>query len=274
VNHRALQRALVVAQYDPDVRWQALAAPGLGADELAELEGVDRRGLRTDPLRRRRLLRTLAEEYKASTTLLLAETRSLAGMEAFFTSATFRAAVMDDRALAVAFGDFLAGCARGATTPQLGGVVQLESTRAASRRGARAAVRAGVSLAPGVAVLAIDASVLPALQAVERYLFEVGLMPQVALCDDAPRLPPLGPLAGHDETFLFQPAGDDVALAPIDAHLQRVLAGFAASVARGDARAVLAKAGVPAARAAELLDSLLLEGLLSEGPPADAPRIA
>jgi len=283
VNHRALQRALVVAQYDPEVRFEELtdgaADAALGPEELAELAKVDRRGLRTDPLRRRRLLRTLAEEYKASTTLLLAETRSLAGMEAFFTSVAFRAAVLHDRALALAFGSFLGDLARAsgaaARTPPLAGVVALESTRAASRRSARAVARPDVSLAPGVAVLAVDASVVPAVQAVERYLFEVGLMPQVALCDDAPRLPPFGPLAGRDEHFLLQPAGTDVALSPIDAALHRVLSAFERPVPRPEAAAVLtSRAGVPAARAPELLESLLLEGLLTEGPPAAGVRLA
>jgi hypothetical protein len=116
--------------------------------------------------------------------------------------------------------------------------------------------------------------VLPAIQAIERYLFEVGLMPQVALCDDAPRLPPLGALAGHDEHYLFQPAGDDVALAPIDAALFAVLSAFTDPTPRPAAPAALARAGVPASRAADLLDSLLLEGLLSEGPPSDALRLA
>ena len=92
-------------------------------------------------------------------------------------------------------------------------------------------------------------------------------MPQVALCDDAPRLPPLGALTGTLEHYLFQPAGDDVALAPIDADLYRVLAAFATPTPRAAAAAAVARAGVPAARAADLLDSLLIEGLLSEGPP-------
>ena len=281
MNHRALQRALVIAQYDPEVRFEALAeevpagaAAALGAAELAELARLDRRGLRTDPLRRRRLLRTLAEEYKASTTLLLAETRSLGGVETFFVGPAFRAAVLGDSPLAVAFGAFLAEAARHATTPQLRGVVALEWTRAASRRSARTACRPDVSLAPGVAVLAVDASVLPAVQAVERYLFEVGLMPQVALCDDAPRLPPLGALTGQDEHYLFQPAGDEVALSPIDADLYRVLSSFTTPAPRPEAQARVSASGIPAARAAEVLDGLLLEGLLSEGPPASAPRLA
>jgi hypothetical protein len=124
-------------------------------------------------------------------------------------------------------------------------------------------------------VLRLDASVVPAIQAVERYLFEVGLMPQVALCDDAPRLPPLRPLAGVDEFFLLQPAGADVALSPIDAALHAVLSAFAMPVPRAQAAPTLTtRANVPASRAAELLEGLLLEGLLSEGPPGEGDRLA
>jgi hypothetical protein len=36
----------------------------------------------------------------------------------------------------------------------------------------------------------------------------------------------------------------------------------------------VANAGVPAARAVSLVDSLLLEGLLAEGPPPGAARLA
>jgi hypothetical protein len=155
-------------------------------------------------------------------------------------------------------------------TPPLAGVLALESTRAAARRSARTVARRDVSLAPGVAVLALDASVVPAIQAVERYLFEVGLMPQVALCDDAPRLPPLPPLAGRDDHFILQPAGTDVSLSPIDAGLHAVLAAFERPVPRANAASILtSRANVPASRASELLESLLLEGLLTEGPPRD-----
>jgi hypothetical protein len=274
VNHRALQRALVIALHDPDFTDFA-SLPGLGAAELAQLAGIDPRARRTDPLRRRRLLRTLAEEYKASTTLLLAETRALADLDAFFSSAAFRAAVMADRSLAVALAEHLrALAARAPRTPQLPGVLALEATRAACRRDAQRAARPGVGLAPGVAVLELDAAVLPAIQAVERYLFEIGLMPQVALADDAPRLPALGALTGRVEHYLLSPAEGDIALAPIDAALHRVLAALREPRARKDAVAAVGGAGVPAARAGELVDSLLLEGLLAEGPPPGAPLLA
>ena len=147
MNHRALQRALIVAQYDPDVRFEDLAGRGeaatLGPEELAELAKVDRRGLRTDPLRRRRLLRTLAEEYKASTTLLLAETRSLADMEAFFTSIAFRVAVLHDASLALAFGAFL-GVAAQAPRGPLGAGVDHRVMRGQDAHRAREALDRGL----------------------------------------------------------------------------------------------------------------------------------
>jgi Na+/proline symporter len=52
-----------------------LTAAGRG-----QLFAVDRRAFRTDPLRRRRTLRTLSEEFKASTTLVLADNLSEAAI--------------------------------------------------------------------------------------------------------------------------------------------------------------------------------------------------
>ena len=45
-----------------------------------------------------------------------------------------------------------------------------------------------VARAPGVSVGRYSPDALDAIQAAERYLFEVGLVPALALCDDAPRL--------------------------------------------------------------------------------------
>ncbi len=42
--------------------------------------------------------------------------------------------------------------------------------------------------APGVAAVHVSPDALGAVQAVEQYLFEVGLVPAIALADDAPRL--------------------------------------------------------------------------------------
>jgi hypothetical protein len=279
LDHRKLQRALVIALHDAGFARAlredaagALAPLGLGAAEQAELARVDPRALATDPLRPRRVMRAIAEEYRASTTMLLARTRRIGALDGFFGSPWFRDAVMQDRALAVALGGYLA--AEAGDDALLAGVVALEHARARARREASAPVRPGVGLAPGVAVIEVDLAVLPAMQSVERWLFEVGLMPQILLADDAPRLPPLPAVGAGVEHLLFQPAGAQVSMSSIDADLYTVLAALVPARAKPDARAALVAAGIPSARAPGLLDALLLEGLLSEGPPPGAPLLA
>jgi hypothetical protein len=270
-----MQNALVIALHDDRFVAEMHADPertlaplGLGEAERAQLLGVDRRAWRTDPLRRRRTLRILAEELKASTTLALAETRSLAFAEAFFSSTFFRTAIAERRSLAPAFGDYLAdAAARGAiAAPHARDVIALETTTARARRARGAPQAAGVALAPGVAVGRFDGSTLDAVQAIERWLFEASLMPQAGLCDDAPRLPPLPPYgAGAPLYLLFTPSRAGVALTAIDEDLHGVLSSFERPRARGELAAALAPRGVSAAAARGLVDSLIQDGLLGEG---------
>jgi hypothetical protein len=272
--HHALQRAVVIALHDPGFVDAMHADPegtlgplGVGERERAWLLAADRRAFRTDPLRTRRVLRVVADELKASTTLALAETRSMAFAEAFFASPSFRKAILERRALVPAFADYLAdAAARGRlASPHVPDVVRVEGTRARCRRAAAEAPAAGgVTLAPGVAVGRFDGGVLETINRLERWVFEAGLMPQAALCDDAPGLPPLPPLGEAPPIcLLFSPSPSGVAIAPIDEDLHGVLAALATPVPRGELPRVLEPCGVPPARAAALVESLRAEGLVA-----------
>ena len=262
MSHHALQQALVIALHDESfvvamhAEPEATLAPlGLEARERAQLRAVDRRAFRTDPLRRRRLLRTLAEELKVSTTLLLWETRSAASVEAFFASRFFRAAVVGRAPLAPAFGEFLASLP--SRTPQLADIIRLETTTARCRRDRHRAPAPGTALAPGVAVDAFDAGTVEAMQRVERWLFELGLMPQLAFCADGPPLPSLPPPGGTAH-LLFTPTLTGVSLTPIDDDLHQVLAVFREP--RPDPAAALPR--MPAAGVRAMVASLIEDGLL------------
>jgi hypothetical protein len=281
VKHAALQRALVIALHDatfvaamhddPD---RTLAPLGLGAEEMAQLLAVDRRAFATDPLRSRRVLRVLAEELKVSTTLALWETRSAAFAMGFFGSRFFRTAVADRTALAPAYGEYLAAALL--RTPQTGDVIRLETLLARCRRArlgvVTAAVGVGVSvgvgvrvgLASGVASAAFDAGVLETIRVVERFLFELGLMPQLAWCADGPVLPELPPVGGGTMYLLVTPNAGGVELAPIDEDLHRVLSALAQPVAREHVASVLVTAGVPERQAGALVASLVEDGLVVE----------
>ena len=239
MSHHTLQKVLVRMLFDEGlvaaVRTdadRALAGFDLTAGERAQLLAVDGRAWRYDPLRRRRTLRTLVEEYKVSTTIVLAETRRLAALEGFFASAFFHRAVQERGSLGSAFADFLlAGHKRSAwTAPQLPDVIRLEAAvvgcrRTLQREGAHEAYtlpatisdRTRVKLAPGCAVGSFQANVIETIQHVERYLFELSLMPAMALCEDAPRLEGLPAVAPQEKIYLlFSPGATGISLTTLD----------------------------------------------------------
>jgi len=201
----AAQRALVRMYFDPAFAAAVRESPDevlahLPSPLRAQLAAVDDRALRLDRLRRRRALRTLSEEWKATTTWVLAEAGRLATLEDFFSSAHFHAAVDDRGSMPLAFAAFLAELivARPLRTPHLADVLAIETALAQARREPDddesptppAALGDDTALrrAPGVIPIAVGRGAMAVLQQAERYLFEVGLMPAVALCDDAPGL--------------------------------------------------------------------------------------
>src|SRR4051812_385215 len=155
----------------------AAALPDLPSTLRAQLAAIDPRALSHDRLLRQRTLRTLFDEFKASTTLFLARAKKLAALDDFFRSRAFHEAVASSRPLAFAYADFLGGAA----SP-----IEVALAEARRMRAPRADGR--VHRARGVVPIATTQGALAALQAAEQYLFEVGMMPAVALCDDAPPL--------------------------------------------------------------------------------------
>jgi hypothetical protein len=278
MTHLAAQRALVRMLFDAGfaraVREQPDEVLGHVAPPLRrQLAAVDERALRQDRLRLRRTLRALAEEWRGSTTLALAESRSLAALERFFSSTAFHRAVEERGVLSLAFGEFLAeqvaeGALRG---PHLADVLALEAALARARRAAPNEDENGkrqtenerdrLARARGVFPVEIAAGALAALQQAERYLFEVGLMPAVALCDDAPRL--VLDAATHDRRRLHLCTvpvtdGDGVRLVTIDAELHALLVSLPAPRRPADLLADARARGLDDARArarlAELID--------------------
>jgi hypothetical protein len=211
---------------------RTLAGLDLTEAELGYLLGVDRRAWRHDPLRRRRTLRTLFEEFKVSTTIILAETRSLASLERFFSSRFFHNSIEERGSMSFAFAEFLLdGSRRGAwKAPQIADVVRLEAAIAGCRRtlAREGNYSAGdlpttisdqtrVRLAPGYDVAGFQANIIAAIQRVEQYLFELSLMPAMALCDDAPRLPALPEFDEQKKVYLlFSPGAAGISITNID----------------------------------------------------------
>ena len=211
MSHHAAERLMVRMMYDPALAARVqtddapLRAAGLSEREIGWLRAVDQRAWRHDPARRRRTLRALIEEMKASSAIAVGETRRVSFLEAFFGSEPFHRAVQARGSLSAAFADYLRGA--GLKTPQLAEVIRLESELARCRRELEAAGGPDwrppptppkldrVVRAPGVSCGAFTPDALAAIQAVERFLFECSLMPIVILAEDAPPLvlpPPSG----------------------------------------------------------------------------------
>lgn len=239
MSHHTLQKLMIRMLFDEEFVEEVYAAPerALAGLDLMEAErvqllGVDRRAWRHDPLRRRRTLRTLVEEFKVSTTIVLAETRLLASLERFFSSRFFHNSVEERGSMGLAFAEFLLdGFRRGEwKVPQIADVVRLEAAiaecrRALSREGnyiageapATISDRTRVRLAPGYGVASFQANVIATVQRVEQYLFELSLMPAIALCDDAPRLPALPEGDERKKVYLlFSPGASGISITNLD----------------------------------------------------------
>lgn len=239
MSHHTLQKLMVRMLFDESfvatvhaAPEQALANLELTATEREQLLSIDQRAWGHDALRRKRTLRTLVEEFKISTTIVLAETRSIASLEQFFSSHFFHEAVQSRGSLGASFAEFLQdGCRREQwSAPQLPDVIRLELALATCRRtlardGAYEAHdlpesigdNEQVRLAPGFGVGSFQANVIATIQQVEQYLFEVSLMPAMALCDDAPRLPELIVVEPKQKTYLlFSPGATGISLTEID----------------------------------------------------------
>jgi hypothetical protein len=284
MSHHALQELVVRMLFDDAFvdavhadADQALAGADLTEAERAQLLSVDRRAWRHDALRRRRMLRTLVEEFKVSTTAILAETRLLASLEQFFSSSFFHQSIQERGSLARAFSEFLLdGHQRQQwSAPQIPDLVRLEAAIAACRRrlareGAYEATelpatisdRARVRLAPGCDVASFQANVIETIQHVERYLFELGLMPAMALCDDAPRLTDLPAVDSQKKVYLlFSPGTSGISITHLDRAAYLVLYETKRAV---EIRSLLSRAAAPKAttRVQEVLSEWLEGGAL------------
>jgi hypothetical protein len=277
-SHQAAQRAIVRMLFDPRFAEAARQDPEGALGELepalrAQLAAIDPRAFQLDRLRRRRALRTLSDEFKGTTTLALAETRSLAALEQFFASTAFHRAVAERGSMPLAFAEWLAeAIAEGRlTSPLLPDVLAIEATLARARRAlasSEAAPPPGqLALAPGVFPLEVAAGALAALQQAERYLFEVGLMPAVALCDDAPALELDARTADRARLHLVTvPDGAAAQLVPIGAETHHVLRAFDGRARReADVLAECEARGLARARAREVIDGLADEAIVVRG---------
>lgn len=237
MSYHTLQHLVVRMLFDPafvSTVYQnpdkALANLNLTEQEKKQLLATDPRAWNYDPLRRLRTMRSLVEEFKVSATLVLSETRRLSFLENFFSSEIFHQFIQDRKSMALAFAEYLStAIVKGElVTPQLNDVLRLETLMARCRRDLANRIRIPtlpeklnenlrVRLIPGADVGAFQANTIATIQAVEKYLFEVSLMPAMVLCDDAPRLENLPKVEPKKKIYLLcLPGANGVSLVDID----------------------------------------------------------
>lgn len=186
--HVAAQQAIVRMLFDPAFAAAVRATPEAALPSLPpplrqQLAAIDPRALKLDRLIGRRVLRTLFDEYKASTTIFLSRTKKMSSLDEFFAHEAFIHVVTTGSPLVLAYPAFLVS-----RDPSLKPIAAIELGLARARRHVKPPRDGNVHRAPGVHAIATTAGGLAALQQAEQYLFEVGLMPAVALCEDAPLL--------------------------------------------------------------------------------------
>ncbi|MCP4806571.1 MAG: hypothetical protein GY913_01080 [Proteobacteria bacterium] len=273
MSHQDVARVTMRMLYDP-VFARAVCAgeaelPELDDEERGWLAEVDERAWQVDPLRARRTLRALMDEFKGSSLLALAHTASVRSVEGFFQSAAFHDAVQRRGSMSQGFEAWLGTI----DAPHLPGVLALEGGLARARRElddrperlATAIPGPWLARARGVRPLLLDGAALDTLNVLESWLFEDQLLPGASLASDAPGLPPL-PAPRPDEPvhLLAVPTGGVVRLANHGRLVWDVLALLRTPVAHTRAVERVAALGI-GSRAEGLLDQLVDAGLVTRG---------
>lgn len=279
VDHHAAQRAIVRMLYDPafaEAVRREPAGAGLPPALAALLAGIDPRALRADSQRGRRTLGALVEELKASAVMALDESREIKLLDGFWASPEFHGAVEAERPLVLALADFLAGlCAAGrlrsALLPE---VIALEAMQARARReagpiplslppfapGEPPAAATPLRLAPGVLFARLRPEALEAVARVDELLFELSLVPGLALCSDGPRLRLSPPDPARARlSLLAVPLASGLSLVQLDDELSALIEPLSRtpSLPAGELLARAVAAGLPPPRARALVAELV-----------------
>lgn len=266
--------AFVTSVYeDPN---KALFGLDLSDQEKQQLLAIDKRAWNYDPLRRLRTMRTLVEEFKVSTTLVLSETRRLAFLDSFFSSQAFHNAIQQRKSMVLAFSQYLSDAIKQTDlkTPQLPDILRLETLMVRCRRDLSEQVcppalpdvlkeSLRVRLVPGNDVGAFQANTVLTIQKVEKYLFEIGLMPAMMICEDAPRLVDLPAVETKKKIYLLcTPIAKGISLVNIEREDYLVLMEGRATLTIGQMIERAKVSGVTKAKAQKIIANALEEQTL------------
>lgn len=245
-----VQRTAVLLSFHPplvDELQEKRTLPWLRDDEAALLLATDARAWRTDPLRATRLLATLLEELPVSCAVVGVDVA-----RGFFASKPFQHAILHDRLIVDALGDWL--------LPRAGSVAQLEQAVALARRNRprRRLRHAGdLARAPGVELARVPDGTL-AFLARARALLGAHVQPHEAVANGARVDAPSEPMRGALEHVLVVGSELSTCAEPLFALLSFARDGRARDAVIDEARRLGADDD-----AEELVDDLVRDGLLS-----------
>lgn len=254
---RRVQQALVAMLFDPDFAARVRGdgeVPELSERERALLREVDPRALATDPHRRARAVHVLVEELPVTAAVLGVE-----AVDGFFGSPEFRAGLFARAAMTASFAAWLGDRALG--------VGRLEAAMAAVRR-AEPPAGEGVRCSPGVRGLVVPANTLAFHL---RIRDELGAEPVHALAGWGGRPRPIPPRRGTQALLVERRADGSLDLGTASEPLVRLLIFAEAPRVRADVNAEAIRLGADPSEAEELVEGLLADGLLWQGPSARGP---
>ncbi len=273
--HKALNRIVVRMLFDPEFQEAVYANPrkimnplGIPDDLQDSLLQNDRRAWNIDSQRRKRSLQGLMGEFPCSCALALSQTKQLADLDAFFSSSEFHKSVQNRGSMPLAFIQFLENLYRQQriTEKQYPDILQLENHKALARR---ALIQKPLPLKPnqivrqqGVSSCALNSQVIASINLIENYLYELSLVPAIALCNDKPNFPELPPPPEDSFFLLFQPRDNDIGMSPVSIVIHDALDHLKKPIASPVFLKVMQQKGLTPQTANDLLDSLIRENLV------------
>ena len=272
--HTALNRVIVRMLFDPIFvetlyldPYPTLSALKIPEDLILELVKTDKRAWGVDTERRKRTLHALIGEFKCTTALALSESQSIGLLDAFFSHPLFHDSIQNRGSLTEAFIEYLNHLYinNDVTHPHFPDILTLEATKARNRRAHKNQPTSPASAVfyrcPGVSSKALNGNVIVALNKIEQYLYDLNLLPILALCEDRPPFPTL-PSVSEPTHFLFRPRDEDIHLSPISIVIHDALRILKSPLTRDSFLKQMKEKGLSTNQGGNLLDALLGEGLL------------
>ena len=274
--HKALNRVVVRMLFDPDFQEKVYQDPGEIMDPLQipkslqnELINTDPRAWNIDGQRRKRTLQGLISEFPSASALVLAHTKKLSQLDAFLSSTEFHESVQNRESMALAFVEYLQRLhqEKRIDEAQFMDILTIEVQKAKCRRSLEQDL---IKLAPneivkspGVSSSALNSTVIESINVIEEYLYELSLIPTIALCDDKPTFPTLPTPENQGNFFLlFRPQNEDIGMTPVSVVIHDALTQLDKPLPRNRFLEKMEQRGLASQSSGQLLESLMAENLV------------